>query len=31
MTRVITNGRIRDESELPDVPPGGEYERVIAS
>ena len=29
-TSVITDWRIRDESDLPDVPPGGEYERVIA-
>ncbi len=27
---VITDWRVRDESDLPDVPPGGEYERVIA-
>ena len=29
-TSVITDWRIRDESDLPDVPPGGEYEYVIA-
>lgn len=29
-TSVITDWRVRDENDLPDVPPGGEYERVIA-
>ena len=29
-TAVITDWRIRDESDLPDIPPGGEYECVIA-
>ena len=27
---VITDWHVRDERALPDVPPGGEYERVIA-
>lgn len=26
---VITDWRVCDENDLPDVPPGGEYERVI--
>ena len=30
LTSVITDWRDRDESALPDMPPGGEYERVIA-
>ena len=29
-TSVITDWRVSDENDLPDVPPGGEYERVIA-
>ena len=29
-TSVITDWRVRDESDLPDIPPGGEYECVIA-
>ena len=29
-TSVITDWRVRDESDLSDVPPGGEYEGVIA-
>lgn len=29
-TAVITDWRVRDEDALPDVPPGGEYEREIA-
>jgi hypothetical protein len=31
LTSVITDWRTRDESALPDVAPGGEYTRVIAS
>ena len=27
---VITDWRVSDEADLPDVPPGGEVERVIA-
>jgi hypothetical protein len=27
---VITDWRVRDERELPDIPPGDEYEHVIA-
>ena len=30
-TSVITDWRVRDENDLPVVPPGGEYEHVIAS
>jgi hypothetical protein len=29
-TSIITDWRVRDENDLPDVPPGDEYERVIA-
>lgn len=29
-TTVITDWRVRNEDKLPDVPPGGHYERVIA-
>jgi hypothetical protein len=29
-TSVITDWRVRDENDLPDVPAGGEYERGIA-
>ena len=29
-TSVITDWRVRDDSDLPDVPSGGECERVIA-
>lgn len=29
-TSIITDWRVRDDSDLPDVPPGGEYECVIA-
>lgn len=28
-TSIITDWRVRDENELPDVPPGDEYERAI--
>ena len=30
LTSAITDWRTRDESALPDIPPGEEYERVIA-
>ena len=29
-TSVVTDRRVRDDSKLPDVPPGETYERVIA-
>lgn len=29
-TSIITDWSVRDEDELPDVPPGGEHEQAIA-